>query len=218
MKRDLFIVICVLAGIFVSCTSDEKKANKLIKQYMFENLYDYESYQPTKTQIDTLYYDIYLDSDVISAAYQAYEYLEDAKEYKEKADYAKNEADMFKRHFGSSIMRGIHMDEYKNNMSKFNEKKLEALKNMRYILDMQAKSEDFEDLTIGWKVTHKFRCNNRGGNLSLGEYIFFIDRDFTEIFETIVCDEDYEISKEIINVTLQSDRDAILAEIESLEK
>ena len=39
---------------FTSCKSREDKVAETIKSEMFKNLYDFESYQPIETKIDTL--------------------------------------------------------------------------------------------------------------------------------------------------------------------
>ena len=54
---------------FTQCKSKEDKANELIKDYMFKNLYDFESYQPIETKIDSAFHTIYNDS---TAMYYAY--------------------------------------------------------------------------------------------------------------------------------------------------
>lgn len=74
---------------------------------------------------------------------------------------------------------------------------------------------------LGWKVTHKYRCNNRGGNLALGEDIFLIDKDFKEILHVYdTQDYDYAACVEFINSVLEQgyDKDELLAKIEELER
>lgn len=222
MKRNLFVIVYVFAGLLVSCTSNEEKADKLIKQYMFENLYDYQSYEPTKTQVDTLYSDVFLDKDVIAIAYRAYDCLNKVAEHMEKAEDIKEEVERMEQLLGRNSFAKTRIDmlknKYEENISKANKMKKEAFYNLLYILDANYKAKQIKEEMLGWKVTHKFRCNTRGGYLSLGEYVFLVDRDFTEIFDTIIYDEEYLTAKEMINVALQSDRDAILTEIQNLEE
>ena len=53
----------ILAALFISaCTSREEKVAETIKNEMFKNLYDFESYQPIETKIDTLRRDKYGDT------------------------------------------------------------------------------------------------------------------------------------------------------------
>ena len=52
MKKILLVLTAIVALTATSCTSNEKKAYKLIKQHMYESLYDYKSYEPTKTTVE----------------------------------------------------------------------------------------------------------------------------------------------------------------------
>ncbi len=46
MKRLFYLMTGVLAlFILVGCTSNEKKAEKLIDDYMYKHLHDYKSYE-----------------------------------------------------------------------------------------------------------------------------------------------------------------------------
>ena len=57
------IVSFILAAMMVSaCASREEKVAEKIKNEMFKNLYDFESYQPIETKIDTLKRDKYGDT------------------------------------------------------------------------------------------------------------------------------------------------------------
>lgn len=57
MKKVLqYTILLVLAIVsFSACKSNEQKAAALIKDYMFKNLFDYESYEPIETSIDSAY-------------------------------------------------------------------------------------------------------------------------------------------------------------------
>ena len=46
MKKLLLFSVCM--AILCSCNSNQKKAERLVKQYMKENLDDYKSYEPIK--------------------------------------------------------------------------------------------------------------------------------------------------------------------------
>lgn len=47
-----------LTAIFIlsGCKSKEEKALEIIKNEMFKTLYDFESYQPIETKIDSAFY------------------------------------------------------------------------------------------------------------------------------------------------------------------
>ena len=71
----------------------------------------------------------------------------------------------------------------------------------------------------GWKVNHKYRCNTRGGDISLGEMIFIMDDEFQEIVTTYdVDDMPYAGYVEFIKKTLtETDKEALMSKIEELE-
>lgn len=60
MKKILFLATVVL--VMTGCKSREEKAAKLIKQEMFKTLYDFESYEPIETKIDSAFTSIYTDT------------------------------------------------------------------------------------------------------------------------------------------------------------
>ena len=65
------IIIMALAGIFIltGCKSKEEKALEAIKDEMFKTLYDFESYQPVETKIDSAFLSIYTDSTILKHGY-----------------------------------------------------------------------------------------------------------------------------------------------------
>ena len=71
MKKIIFIT---LSAIFVlsGCKSKEDKALEVIKNQMFQTLYDFESYQPIETKIDSAFLSIYTDSAIIRHGYIMY--------------------------------------------------------------------------------------------------------------------------------------------------
>lgn len=52
------VIIMALTAIFIlsGCKSKEEKALEIIKNEMFKTLYDFESYQPIETKVDSAFY------------------------------------------------------------------------------------------------------------------------------------------------------------------
>ena len=48
MKKILFLLAMITC--LYSCKSEAERAEEIIREYMFESLYDYESYQPIRTE------------------------------------------------------------------------------------------------------------------------------------------------------------------------
>lgn len=99
----------------------------------------------------------------------------------------------------------IWCDSYSSyGRSEYNDAKDEAkkhLKNIRtcgkqlvdYTKKIREKAAGLDSSFCGWKVTHKFRCKTKGGNSTLGEYVYIFDKDMKEI----LYDEDTE-DKDVI--------------------
>ena len=75
------IIIMALAGIFIltGCKSKEEKALEAIKDEMFKTLYDFESYQPVETKIDSAFLSIYTDSTILKHGYVSNAILDEVK-------------------------------------------------------------------------------------------------------------------------------------------
>ena len=76
------VIIMALTAIFIlsGCKSKEEKALEAIKNEMFKTLYDFESYQPIETKIDSAFLSAYTDSIIIKHGYILNELLKEANE------------------------------------------------------------------------------------------------------------------------------------------
>lgn len=89
MKK-ILLWIAIIIPILSSCKSKEEKATEMIKNEMFKTLYDFESYQPIETKVDSAYTSIYTDSTIISHAYIARHFLDDVDKQLEEIKDAKS--------------------------------------------------------------------------------------------------------------------------------
>ena len=80
MKTLLFIVVSATM-LLSGCKSKEEKANELIKDDMFKVLYDFASYEPIETNIDSAFTSVYTDSIITRHAYFIKIAIEKADEY-----------------------------------------------------------------------------------------------------------------------------------------
>ena len=190
---------------FSQCKSKEDKANELIKDYMFKNLYDFESYQPIETKIDSAFHTIYNDT---TAMYYAYSMiLSNEKQEDLESDY-------------ESIKTSIDIwcDSYSYYSSycykKCQECREQARENIRKRMFWMARVESYRDSLvslsdtlqnsfIGWQVTHDFRCKTKGGNPDIGHYVFVMDKDLKSIIsKKDLGDDDEKEIKSIIDESL----------------
>ncbi|MDO5665804.1 MAG: hypothetical protein Q4G63_11190 [Bacteroidia bacterium] len=83
MKNKISLLL-MLIFILTSCMNKEKKAEKLIKENMFESLYDFSSYEPVKIEkIDSAFSTPETDSIIYSNAVK-FKYVFDEREKIEK--------------------------------------------------------------------------------------------------------------------------------------
>lgn len=96
MKKVVLIIMSVfLALAFTQCKSKEDKALALIDDYMFKTLYDYESYQPVETKIDSAFHTFYNDSVINVYAYIVLKYQEEYDEARENFHEAESMMDIW---------------------------------------------------------------------------------------------------------------------------
>lgn len=109
MRKILFILLPTF--LLVGCKSREEKVAELIKQEMFKTLYDFESYEPVETKIDSAFTSIYTDSVIKSYAYIARSFLDDVQEGLDKVKDAQRTAEIWRDSY-SSYGRGKYEEAY----------------------------------------------------------------------------------------------------------
>ena len=217
---------CVLVFTLAACSSpsNEEKANKLIDQYMHENLYDYESYESIKTTVDTLYADVFFDSYAYEFAKQGRLSLSKCNEYGDQMESAQRSMDIWSdsyTSYGRSQWNKAH-EEMTNYLQKGRAELIKTLTAMIDILDREEEINEKKSGKVeGWKVYHKFRCKTKGGNSDIGEYYFMIDKEMSKIKTVYDIDDDYLEIIDFISTSLKENKKDLeqqLEEIKSAQK
>lgn len=173
MKR-IIVVIVAVAAIFTSCTSPEKKAQKLIKERLKETLHDYKSYEPVNfSGLDSNFTDVFSDTAYSNYADIVIYYSKSLDEYEEKADRYRGRS-----YFESEYSVALSMAKWCRDSL------------IHYLEICKEIEKDFVPEFIGWKMTHKFRANNGNGALRLGENRYYFDKDVTKVLRTEDLDKD----------------------------
>ena len=202
----VFVLSTLFFGLlFVQCKSKEDKANELIKDYMFKNLYDFESYQPIETTIDSAFHTIYNDSTALYYAYSILFSEEEQNDLKSEYDVIKSSVDIwcdgsYYSSYSSNKCQEC-LDNAKSNLSKqfFWLTRMDNYRDSLIIL-----SETINNEFIGWQVTHNFRCKTKGGAPDIGHYVFVMDKDFKSVLSKKDAeDKDTEKAYKIIKETLE---------------
>lgn len=157
--RNLFYLSMVgLALTFVGCNnSNEKKAQKLIKEYLSKNLNDDSSYES-------------VEFSKLDSTFSVFYFSPEGEKLREKQDFAHERA------FDLSI----------NDILETNPKIQDSIKIYKQIEEetekiYNEKEQNYKGDFIGWKMTHKYRAKNGLGATVLGTTNFTFNKELTEI-------------------------------------
>lgn len=179
MKKALYLLITLT--LMCACASPEKKADRLIRDYMFAHLHDFDSYQKVETSVDTLYNLPIFNDECID---QAEQIIARNRIIEITERDAKHNSDIM----------NIWSDSYtQSGFKRYKEAYVDWARNKKTIaLAEIIKLENYKKLAAlalaldgctqtGWIVTHSYRSKTLGGNTSLNTMVFFTDKDFKEI-------------------------------------
>lgn len=182
--------------MLISCQSKEEKAAELIKNELSKTLYDFESYQPIETTVTEAKMTMFNDSVCWKKAAVLDYGVKEAAKYFRKAD----EAEAYMNIWG---IPSYYSSSYSDNQYyKYKEEYKENLENAIDIFDgcksiaTQLKEQIAKLDTakvIGWEAIHRFRCRTSGGNSTIANYRYVLDKDF----KTIILQEDMDEKSDI---------------------
>ncbi len=173
MKK--YILLGIVSLMFAACNSTpESKADALIKETVQGTLYYPDSYEAIETKIDSSF-----------SIMDIPEFLEKAEEYKSllnRVSYAEDEV-----RYKKSIMKswqGLSDAYYEESQGEYEK----AVKEYEKIQKKAKKVEDEikvlkekVDQVKGYKVYHRYRAKTNDGSVAIGEAVFIINVDMTEI-------------------------------------
>ena len=167
-------------------------------------LYDFKSYEPTQTQIDSAFYNIHGDYNVREKITKL---IKLKKEF-EELDIETEDLEMSTMMYsGLSSAPAVNMyNKYSKDLSENQEKlktienNIEKIKNEIISIHDKAPRREF----IGWGVVHYFKCNTQEGLPYIGQIAYIVDKDIKKIlFKIDMTDPDEieidETIDEIIN-------------------
>ncbi|MBQ0064073.1 MAG: hypothetical protein KBS94_08695 [Prevotella sp.] len=192
-----YLTISLVAVLLVSCQSKEEKAAEYIKNELSKTLYDFESYQPIETTVTEAKMTMYNDSACWKKAAALAYGMKKATEYLEETKSAKEHMDIWGRpsYYSSSYSDNQYfkyMEEYKDNLEKA-KNAYDICKSIEAELKKQIAKLDTAKV-IGWEAKHRFRCKTKGGNSTIGDYRYVIDKDFKNTILQEDMDDDDESS------------------------
>lgn len=179
--KSITLSFCLFLLILVSCKSKEEKAAELIKGELYKTLYDFASYEPIETVVDSAFTSVYRDSVILAYGYLWLELIDKTEEYVEKTKDALSTMEIWGDSYSS-----YSMSKYNNAKQEFNSnlnKAQEYRSRINVFEDsIRIRAKGFKKTFCGWQAKHKFRCKTKGGNFDLPNYVFFIDPKFKKIY------------------------------------
>jgi hypothetical protein len=157
MKKLFYLSMVSLVLTLVSCNSNEKKAQKLIKEYLSKNLNDVASYESVEFSK--------LDSTV-----SLFYFSSEGEELTKKQDAANNRA------FELGIEDVLEENPSIQDSIKIYKQIEEECKIM-----YEKKEKEFKGEFNGWRMSHKYRAKNGLGATILNTTDFRFNKELTEI-------------------------------------
>lgn len=198
-----YLTISLVAILLVSCQSKEEKAAEYIKNELSKTLYDFESYQPIETTVTEAKMTMYNDSACWEMAATLAYGMKTTTEYLEETKSAKEYMDIWGRpsYYSSSYSDNQyykHKEEYEDYLEKA-KNAYDICKSIAAELKKQIAKLDTAKV-IGWEAKHRFRCKTKGGNSTIGDYRYVLDKDF----KNTILQEDMDDDESSIRNVLKS--------------
>ena len=204
MKRIIKVGI-VLAACFSigACKSKEDKALALIDKQMFSSLYDYESYQPVETQLDSAFNVAEYNEEILALGLLVSDDMDEVNDEIKEMKSAQRSMNIWSDSY-SSYGRSEYYEARDAMKEHWEKAKTYGQKVALEMGMIREKAKEFDGSFCGWKVTHKFRCKTKGGNSTLGTYVYIFDRDVKEIlYYEDTEDEDIVSAKKLIKEAIE---------------
>jgi len=164
MKK--IITLSAIILVVVACNnSNERKAKKLIKEYLKTTMNDFSSYEPVEfSELDSSF----------SNYYESEEGKKLNERMENKMEYIKDTRERVDRF----IQQGYSKELIETFQGFYDESQREF--DSLFHADIQARQSFIPEFD-GWLMSHKFRGKNAFGGVILNEYIFHLDKDLTKV-------------------------------------
>lgn len=183
MKNVIALLFCAIALVMSSCTlSNEKKAERLIKETLKDYLYRPDSYEPLSTRVDSMFIDVTTIEPIMEISDEIKKLMFKINKCKREIESAESSMDLWAPDdYSSQYSRGEYArakkekEEAKSDLDKYTKKLSEQLASLKENVAKYHKGK-----FTGWVVSHRYRSLNATGSMTIpGEMIFFCDEEFT---------------------------------------
>lgn len=204
MKKIFYLAL--VAIIMVACgQSQEQKAEALIKESLKKSLYKPETYKSVETKVDSAFAP-YDDPAFFEELAELGKMDNEYAELEEKAKSAKSSMSIWSGSLQSAFGRNEYQEakkEYEEAIARIEKLKTKGRKQYEKVAKMLQGERKF----IGYKAVHNYRADNNVGNTLIGNTIFFIDENFTEVRYSLEVEEYNQIQESISQLEEQMEEE-----------
>lgn len=194
MKK--FIYLSFLTLVLVACSqSQEQKAEALIKESLKKSLYKPETYKPVETKVDSAFAP-YDDPAFFEELTELGKMNSEYEELEEKAKRAKSSMAIWSGPYQTAFGRNEYQEakeDYDEANAQIDKLKTKGKKQYEKVVSMLQSERKF----IGYKALHNYRADNNAGNTLIGNTIFFINQNFTEVQYSMEAEEYEQVQNAI---------------------
>lgn len=190
------IYLAILTFVLIACSqSQEQKAEVLIKESLKKSLYKPETYKPVDTKVDSAYAP-YDDPSFFKELAELGNITSEYEELEEKAKNSKSSMAIWSGRYQSAFGKNQYQEakkEYDEANAKMEKLKTKGKKQYEKVVSMLQNERKF----IGYKALHNYRADNNAGNTLIGNTIFFINQNFTEVQYSMEAEEYEQVQNAI---------------------
>ena len=210
-KAIVTLSLCAVALIMASCTlSNERKAEKLVRETLKDYLYHPDSYEPTSTRVDSMFIDVTTIEPIMNISGKISNLISKIDECEMDIESAETSMNIYAPDgYSSQFTRGEYVrakkekEEAQSDLDKYTKKLSGEVTSLKENVAKYHKGE-----FTGWAVSHRFRSLNGAGSMTIpGEMIFFCDKEFTNCvgYEVSKFEEFAKILKAVDEATSNED-------------
>ncbi len=204
MKK--FIYLSFLTLVLVACSqSQEQKAEALIKESLKKSLYKPETYKSVETKVDSAFAP-YDDPVFFEELAELGKMNSEYEELEEKTKRAKSSMAIWSGPYQTAFGRNEYQEakeEYDEANAQIEKLKTKGKKQYEKVVSMLQSERKF----IGYKALHNYRADNNAGNTLIGNTIFFINKNFTEVQYSMEAEEYEQVQNAISQFKEQLEED-----------
>lgn len=186
MRNALFLMSSLVLLASCSVKTNEEKAHELIEPQVKSSLIKPESYEFAQMQLDSCFSDSQQNPEVIAFALKVAKLFNEYKDYTSDAERAESSMTIYAPSYGyQSAHDKQQQKKYKAEMEKARRKAADTKEqiiqlyrdNKKLFTAFQSGKHEF----IGWMAVFGYRAETAGGMKTMGEGLFYLNKDLSEI-------------------------------------